>query len=58
MEFISSIITSVPAWLPPAAIAIVLGLAAIVVYLLGMAQGYTNDDYRRYRAQRKKRRRR
>lgn len=49
---------SIPAWAPPAIIAGVLFLAAIVIYLLGMAQGYTQDDYRRARANRRRKRRR
>lgn len=58
MEFIGNFIHSFPAWIAPAAIAVVLGLAALVVYILGAAQGYTHEDYSRYRAQRRKKRRR
>ena len=48
---------SIPAWMPPAIIAGGCGIAALVVYALGAAQGYTNQDYRDYRSSRKKARR-
>lgn len=56
MDSILNFFLSIPAWVVPAAIAVVLGLAALVVYILGMAQGYTNQDYANYRAQRRKKR--
>lgn len=56
MEGFFSALLSIPAWMAPAIIALVLGLAALVVYILGMAQGYTNQDYIDYRAQRRKKR--
>lgn len=56
MDGFISILYSIPAWMVPAAFAVVLGLAAIVVYILGMAQGYTNQDYVDYRRQRKRQR--
>ena len=48
---------SIPAWIPSAAIAIVLGLAALVIYLMGVAQGYTAEDYRKARRNSRRRRR-
>lgn len=47
----------IPAWLPPAIIAGGCGIAALVVYILGMAQGYTQEDYRNARRNRRRRRR-
>lgn len=52
------IIYAIPAWVPSAVIAIALGVVALIIYLLGKIQGYTNDDYRRARARRRARRRR
>jgi hypothetical protein len=52
MEFLSSI----PAWLPPAIIAGGCGIAALIVYILGMAQGYTSQDYRNARRNARRRR--
>ncbi|MDO4400091.1 MAG: hypothetical protein Q4D27_03975 [Coriobacteriia bacterium] len=48
---------SIPAWIPSAAIAIVLGLAALVIYIMGMSQGYTSQDYRNARRNARRRRR-
>ena len=56
MDF-SNILYSIPAWLLPAAIAGVLFIAAVVVYIIGMAQGYSNQDYIDYRAERRRKRR-
>ena len=42
-------LTAIPAWLPPAIIAGGCGLAALVIYILGAAQGYTHEDYRNAR---------
>lgn len=52
MDFLMSI----PAWLPPAIIAGGCGLAALVIYILGAAQGYTHEDYRRARKNARRRR--
>ena len=57
MEAISNFINSFPAWIAPAVIAIGCGIAAIVVFLIGQAQGYTRDDYRAVRARNRARRR-
>ena len=54
MDFIYAI----PAWIPSAIICGVLAIAALVVYILGKAQGYTSKDYRDAREARRRRRRR
>ena len=51
-------IYTVPAWIPAAVICGVLALAALVIYILGAAQGYTSNDYRAARARRRRNRRR
>jgi hypothetical protein len=53
-----SFINNIPAWVPSAAIAGVLLIAAIIFYFIGIAQGYTSEDYRRARQRRRRRRRR
>jgi len=40
---------SIPAWIPPAIIAGGCALAALVIYIIGVGQGYTSEDYRRAR---------
>lgn len=57
MDIVNTLL-SIPAWMAPAAIAIVLGLAALVIYLIGLSQGYTSEDYKRYRQSRRRNRRR
>ena len=52
MDFLMSI----PAWIPPAVIAGGCLIAAIVVYILGAAQGYTQQDYRNARKNARRRR--
>ena len=49
---------SIPAWIPPAIIAGGCGIAALIVYILGAAQGYTSQDYRNARKNARRRRRR
>lgn len=49
---------SIPAWIPPAVIAGVLFLAAVFFYIVGRAQGYTQQDYRNARKKARRRRRR
>lgn len=49
---------SIPAWIPPAIIAGGCALAALVIYVLGMAQGYTSQDYRNARKNARRRRKR
>ena len=51
-------LTAIPAWIPPAIIAGGCGLAALVIYILGRAQGYTSQDYRNARRNARRRRRR
>jgi hypothetical protein len=47
---------SIPAWIPPAVICGGCAIAALVVYILGMAQGYTRQDYRNARRNARRRR--
>ena len=49
---------AIPAWLPPTILAAGCGLAALVIYILGAAQGYTHEDYRRARKNARRRRKR
>ena len=48
---------AIPAWIPPAIIAGGCAIAALVIYILGAAQGYTRQDYRNARRNRRRRKR-